>query len=249
MFKKLSSCKFLLLVLCGLFLSSVSSAENASRLFINRLLNEHVSESMQSIQRIASGRILLADNPANFAIYELLEKQIRQLDKQIDNGWDMVFYYRYQDGLLANLSTSLQRIRELAVQRLNGILDESDREIIDSEINQHYDQISYDLSQAEYNKVRVFTTVLESPAAKAALHDLRHKDLAQIDQLMQWLLSERVRVGTQASTMEFSLAGMGIQKENTQAFQGEAGIRFGQEINVFRQHQILMMANILMLSD
>ena len=48
----------------------------------------------------------------------------------------------------------------LLVKNENIIYSDSDREIIDNEIKQCYEDAVYDLEQAEFNKVKVFSDIL-----------------------------------------------------------------------------------------
>lgn len=90
--------------------------------------------------QIASGNRLTSasKDPAGLAISEKLNSQIKgnqQAEKNIESSQDLL---RTAEGSLNNISDSLLRVRELAVQASNGILTQEDKGIIQNEINCNY---------------------------------------------------------------------------------------------------------------
>lgn len=224
----------LALVLGGPFVSS-AFAQSAALPFLNRVLNEHQ----------AGGQLQLVDDPAQYAVFEALERQIRGLDKTLGNQVDLALLLRYQGDLIGQMIEALQRIRELTVQRINGLLSDFDRQIIDDEVDQQYDQILDDLGNVNFNGITVFRDLATDPAVRAAVKDAGHRNLASVDELLNRLNFERAMLGARASRLEFSMQGDAVRRENSQAAQGS--LEFGAEAADFRKNQVLFLANLLML--
>jgi flagellin len=222
-------------------------AQNESLMFLNRNLGEAGGEAGKSIDRIAGGRGLLADDPANYAIYDLLEAQMRGLGATIRNEADMLSYYRFEDALFENLNDDVQRIRELVVEDSNGLFDDSDRDIIEGEIDQYYDQILDTLDQAEFNKVKVFATLAQSESVKAALRDRAHYRLANVDALLDFFIRERSIVGAKSSGSEYAMSGESVEAENATGSFSQGDTNIGAEVSSLQREDLLMMVDLLML--
>jgi len=116
---------------------------NPSLNFLNRILRNRNLKTGRNIKRMAKSTHLLIDNPANYAIYQKLEGQIRGLGKMIGNSGDMLSYYRYEGAILKQALAPLQHIRQLILRRSGGILSGWQRKIINNEIRQYYKQIIF----------------------------------------------------------------------------------------------------------
>jgi len=220
-------------------------AQSPALPFLNRVLNEHQAQAGNSGERLATGQLRLVDDPARYAVFEALERQIQELGKVIENQGDMALLYQYEGDLLGQMVEALQRIRELAVQRNNGTLSGFDREIIDGEVDQEYDQILDDLGNTNFNGVPVFRAWASDRGVRASVQDASHRDLASVDRLLGWMNAERASVGARQNRLEFSQKGDAVRRENSQAAQG--GVDFGAEAAEFRRNQLLFLANLLML--
>jgi flagellin len=87
------------------------------------------------MQRLSSGlRINAArDDAAGLGISERLRGQIRGLEQAGRNVQDGISLLQTMDGALAEVHSILQRVRELAVQRNNGLLAFADKNAIKAE--------------------------------------------------------------------------------------------------------------------
>jgi len=92
-----------------------------------------------------------ADDAAGLAVAEKLTAQIEGLDRGSDNTRDMQNLINTAEGGLANVSDSLQRMRELSLQAANGALNDSDRRFIQYEIDQIKDEIGRSAQTLEFN--------------------------------------------------------------------------------------------------
>ena len=111
---------------------------NITSLNAQRNLNSSQSDLQVSLQRLSSGlRINSAkDDAAGLAISERMTSQIRGLNQAARNANDGISLAQTAEGALAESSTLLQRIRELAVQSANSTNSASDRASINAEVSQ-----------------------------------------------------------------------------------------------------------------
>ena len=91
-----------------------------------------------SMQRLSSGlRINSAkDDAAGLAISERMNAQVRGMNVAIRNSNDGISLAQTADGALAQVSNSLQRMRELAVQARNSTNSSSDKDSLNKEFGQ-----------------------------------------------------------------------------------------------------------------
>jgi flagellin-like hook-associated protein FlgL len=204
-------------------------------------------ETGKSIARLSGGRELLTDNPANYAIYEKLEAHIRSMNAGIRNTQDMISYYRFMDATFETVTDTLQRIRELALRRSNSLLSDFDRSIIDGEMLMLYEHIRYTLSQAEFNRVKIFADLLESEAFKDLFADERYYILGNIDRMLNFFLSERANIGASANRLQSQIRSQMMEVEQTVSFQTRGDTDFGVEVSNFYRQHLKLTVNILLL--
>ncbi len=239
----------IIMILILLVSSSVLFAENSSLTFLNRILSGTEHEYDKNINRLSQGKILLVDDPANYAIYEQLEKHIRAFGKDIENQSDMISYYKYQDAILGNIIEILQRIRELLLQKSNGILSDSDRELIDSEVAQQYDQIVFTLKESEFNTKKIFEGLFESGVIKKVFTGEDHFRLDNVDNLIDFFIKERTNTGAKMKGLEYLVSGESIAQENMEKMQSHGDTDVGIEMSALRLNHLKMLINILMLKQ
>jgi flagellin len=87
---------------------------------------------LSTAQRINSAK----DDAAGLAIASVMETQLRGNSQATRNIYDGLSLTSTAEGALGQASESLQRMRELSIQAANGTNSASDRQAIQSEINQ-----------------------------------------------------------------------------------------------------------------
>ncbi|MCC7478475.1 hypothetical protein IT575_08425 [bacterium] len=107
----------------------------------------------KTLERLSSGLRInrAADDAAGLSISEKLRGQIRGLNRASANALDGISLIQTAEGALDEISTILQRTRELAVQAANGIYTADDRQSIQLEINQLTDEINRIAHTTEFN--------------------------------------------------------------------------------------------------
>lgn len=109
---------------------------NIMSLNTQRSLNTSQSAMKTSIARLSSGlRINSAkDDAAGLAIADRFTTQIRGYNQAVRNANDAISLAQTADGVLGEITTSVQRIRELAIQSANATNSTSDRASINKEV-------------------------------------------------------------------------------------------------------------------
>ena len=130
---------------------------NIPSLNAQRNLTHSQSALSTSLQRLSSGmRINSAkDDAAGLAISERFSSQIRGLNQAIRNANDGVSLAQTGEGALAEVTSNLQRVRELAVQSVNSTNSSSDRAALDLEVQQRLAEIDRTATQTSFNGLKV----------------------------------------------------------------------------------------------
>ena len=114
-------------------------AMNASRQFkINSKKRASVQEKLSSGYKINRA----ADGAAELSISEKMRRQVRGLDKTLENMQDGISLCQVADGALNEVHEILQRMNELSVQSANGTNADVDRRAIQEEIRQLKSEIN-----------------------------------------------------------------------------------------------------------
>jgi len=137
---------------------------NSASLTAQMNLSKSQSSLNTSISRLSSGlRVNSAkDDAAGLAISERMNAQIKGFDVASRNANDGVSLLQVADGAFGNISDSLQRMRELAVQSKNGSLNSTDRSNLDREFQSLTDQVAQVAVGTQFNGNNVFTSANKS---------------------------------------------------------------------------------------
>ena len=133
---------------------------NVAALNATRNLNATSSRLSKNIERLSSGlRINRAgDDAAGLTIRERLRTQIRGTDMSIKNSQDGISMVNTAEASLDSLVSSLQRIRELAIQAGNtGSNDVASIQAIQDEVFQQIDEVNRIASTARFSSRLLFT--------------------------------------------------------------------------------------------
>ena len=130
---------------------------NISSLTAQRNLSMSQTALSTSMQRLSSGlRINSAkDDAAGLAISERFTTQVRGLNQAARNANDGISLSQTAEGALGEMTSNLQRIRELAVQSANSTNSASDRAALDLEVQQRLAEIDRVATQSSFNGVKI----------------------------------------------------------------------------------------------
>ena len=111
---------------------------NIASLTAQRNLTSSQNDLSTSLERLSSGlRINSAkDDAAGLAISERFTAQIKGLNQGVRNANDGISLAQTAEGALKEVTSNLQRIRELAVQSANATNSSSDRAALKAESDQ-----------------------------------------------------------------------------------------------------------------
>ncbi len=106
-----------------------------------------------AMQRLSSGlRVNSAkDDAAGLAIASRMETQVRGMNVAIRNANDGISLAQTADGALSQVTESLQRMRELAVQSRNATNSDADKDSLDQEFGQLSQEIQRVLGGTTFN--------------------------------------------------------------------------------------------------
>ncbi len=126
---------------------------NMSAVITNNQLLRTENKLAASMERLSSGLKInhASDNPAGIAISNKMKAQIDALDQAESNASDAISVLQIADGALNEVSSILQRMRELSVQAANGTNAYSDRQSIQSEIDELEKEVDRISKDTEYN--------------------------------------------------------------------------------------------------
>ena len=124
----------------------IDSGSNTSLLQQVQNKQESILEKLSSGKRINSA----ADGAAAQQIIDRLTTQTEGNRQSISNAYDGVSLTQVAEGGLAGINQDLNRIRELSVQSGNGLLSDSDRQAIQSEVTQLQENISQTIEQTRF---------------------------------------------------------------------------------------------------
>jgi len=128
---------------------------NTNIMSLNAQRNLAASQgSLQTaLQRLSSGlRINSAkDDAAGLAISDRMTTQIRGMDVAVRNANNGVSLAQTAEGAMSTIGDNLQRIRELALQSANSTNSSSDRQALNSEVQQLISEISRVSSTTQFN--------------------------------------------------------------------------------------------------
>jgi flagellin len=101
------------------------------------------------LERLATGRRVnsAADDSAAQQIIDRLTSQVEGNRQSIANAYDGISLAQVAESGLQGINDDAQRIRELSVQAGNGVLNDADRQALQSEITQLQDNITQTIEQ------------------------------------------------------------------------------------------------------
>jgi len=136
-----------------------------------------------NFSRLSSGlRIATAaDDAAGLGISERMRSQIRSLQQAGRNANDGISLVQTAEGAMAEVSSNLVRMRELAVQAANGTLNSGDRAALDEEFQALVDEIDRVADQTSFNGVALLDGSTTSLSIQVGTEDGETIDLTLTD--------------------------------------------------------------------
>ena len=132
---------------------------NVSSLNAQRQLFDVGEKLNTSFERLSSGFRInrAADDAAGLQISDRLTSQVQGLNQAVRNANDAISLTQTAEGALSEVTTSLQRIRQLAVQSQNGINSSTDRAALQKEVSALKAEISRISTTTQFAGVDLLT--------------------------------------------------------------------------------------------
>lgn len=138
----------------------------------------------KSVEKLSSGLRInrAADDAAGLGISEKLRGQVRGLNQAMRNGQDGISLIQTGEGALNEVHSMLQRMRELAVQAVNGTLSQADRDSIGVEAQALGAEIDRISTSTKFNGVSLLSAAATiSLQVGANATDVMTVTLSQVD--------------------------------------------------------------------
>ncbi|RDK01834.1 flagellin [Paraburkholderia lacunae] len=126
---------------------------NINSLVAQQNLSGSQSALSQAITRLSSGKRInsAADDAAGLAIATGMQTQVNGLNQGVSNANDGVSMVQTASSGLSQITSSLQRIRQLAVQASSGSLTSANQAALQQEVSQQIAEVNRIASQTTYN--------------------------------------------------------------------------------------------------
>ncbi|SMG38139.1 flagellin N-terminal helical domain-containing protein [Paraburkholderia susongensis] len=186
---------------------------NINSLVAQQNLTGSGSALSQAITRLSSGKRInsAADDAAGLAISNIMQTQINGLNQGVSNSNDGVSIVQTASSGLSSLTSSLQRIRQLATQAANGSMTDTDRAALQQEVNQQIQEVNRIASQTTYNGMNVLDGSLGNVSFQVG---------ANVGQTISLNLSQNMsaaKIGSGVPTAGNTLATFSVSLDNTGA--------------------------------
>ena len=130
---------------------------NVNALLTQSALKKNEQEMTIALERLSSGKRINSakDDAAGMAIAQRMTSQIRGLDQAVRNAGDGISMVQTADGAVVEISNMLQRMRELAIQALNGSNTNTDISFLNKEFSQLQAEIERVADNTEWNGMSI----------------------------------------------------------------------------------------------
>jgi len=247
---------------------------NVSSLNAQRNLSASQTSLASSMQRLSSGlRVNSAkDDAAGLAIADRMNTQIRGINVAIRNANDGISLAQTAEGALATITDALQRMRELAVQSVNGSNGTGDRANLDTEYQQLSLEVQRIADQTKFNgtaivgagagaqvfqvganngdTLTITTNTVATVGGGVTTVAAANAALTAIDAKLDTINTDRATYGAAMSRFSFAISNLAIAGENQSAARGRImDADFAAETSNLSRAQILQQAGNAMVAQ
>jgi len=247
---------------------------NVSSLNAQRNLNTSQSSLAVSMQRLSSGLRVNSskDDAAGLAIADRMNAQIRGMNVAVRNANDGISLAQTAEGALATMTDALQRMRELAVQSLNGSNGSGDRGNLDTEFQALAQEVGRIAAQTKFNgtaivgagatttsfqvganngdTLTITTTTVNTVAGDLTTAANASTALGAIDTALDTVNTSRASYGAAMSRFSMAIQNLQISGENQSAARGRImDADFAAETANLSRSQILQQAGSAMVAQ
>jgi flagellin len=247
---------------------------NMISLNAQRNLNTSQSSLATSMQRLSSGLRVNSsgDDAAGLAIATRMNAQIKGINVAIRNANDGISLAQTAEGALATVTDALQRMRELAVQAMNGSNGTTDRANLDTEFQALSAEIVRIAAQTKFNGTAIIgagagaqvfqvganngdtltitTTAVTSVPGGVSTTTLAGAAITALDGMLDTISTSRASYGAAISRFGFAISNLQITGENQSAARGRIMVAdIAAETSNQSRAQILQQAGSAMVAQ
>lgn len=138
---------------------------NVSSLIAQRHFSHSTANVKKQMERLASGKRInrAADDAAGLAISEVVRADLRSLEQARRNTNDGISLIQVAEGSLAEITSIVVRLRELAVQSASDTIGAREREYLNLEYMALKDEVDRVTYTTDFNGQRLLTGTSELP--------------------------------------------------------------------------------------
>lgn len=131
----------------------------------DRQLGITTKKKAKSTERLSSGYKInrAADDAAGLSISEKMRRQVRGLTQAALNAQDGISMVQTAEGAMNEIHDMLHRMNELSVKAATGTLTDSDRRMVDAEVQQLKTEIDGISERTTFNEISLFPEGGHSP--------------------------------------------------------------------------------------
>lgn len=233
----------------------------------------------RSIERLSTGSRInsAADDAAGNAIATRMTSEVRGLNMAIRNANDGISLAQTAEGGMNEITTMLQRMRELSVQSANGTLSDSDRENLQTEVTALIAQVGDVATRTTFNEVSLLdgtnatiniqtgssanqTVVITLEDVSAATLGVDALDisteagataaLTALDTALDTVTTGQANLGASQNRLEATISNLSDRVANTMESRSRImDVDFSAETTELAKNQILSQASTAMLAQ
>lgn len=243
---------------------------NTFSLNSQRHLNKNSLSMSTALERLSSGLRVNSskDDAAGLAVAQRMESDARGLTVALRNASDGISFGQTADGALGTVSEILQRMRELAVQSLNGTISDTERGYVDKEFQALSTQVSALQTAAKLNNQAVFSgfsfqvgatssdtlsatfTSVTLAASSVGTSANAATAISNIDGALSSVAANRAQIGGTMSALQFRMQQIETARENQYAARSRImDADFAMETAMLSRAQILQQSGVAMVSQ
>ena len=130
---------------------------NIKALYVQSALQTNERSLTAAMQQLSSGKRINSakDDAAGLAISTRMTQQIESLNQAVRNANDAISLVQTAEGATQEITTMLQRMRELAIQAMNDTNANDQRSYLDLEFQQLKQQIVQIANNTEWNGFQI----------------------------------------------------------------------------------------------
>jgi flagellin len=144
---------------------------NVASLRTQQAMVQNNQQTTKTMQELSTGKRInsASDDAAGLSISTRLTSQINGLNQAVRNANDGISLLQTAEGATDEITNMLQRMRELAVQSMNGTYSSNDRTSMNTEFSQLYQEIQRVAKTTQWNGFNVLDGTLGGSGANGTV--------------------------------------------------------------------------------